>query len=292
MTWNLWGRFGPFKQRTAAIVIVISEIAPDVVLLQECWLDANGAQQCAVLGETLAMHHCSSGGELLFGDWGPTNAVLSRWPIAEQRVIELPALDPTEWGGLALRVLIDGPRGPLLAYCVALDWPPTASMARQHALRHLAGEVVADTAEVKALLVVGGDFNAAPSSDELRMLTGEREPAHPGFVLFDAWTSRRPATAPPGAAAIRGRCQPSCRTDESTICSPVGPVEAASAAPSRAGSPAPHPLPASSHPTITPSGPTCATERGRSEPTTEALVCCRLRKRVRRGVSPNKEAAA
>jgi endonuclease/exonuclease/phosphatase family metal-dependent hydrolase len=34
---------------------------------------------------------------------------------------------------------------------------------------------------------VAGDFNTGPDSDEIRMLTGRRQTARPGFVLFDAW---------------------------------------------------------------------------------------------------------
>ena len=204
MTWNVWGRFGPWEQRAAGILDVIGDLTPDVVLLQESWVDIGGVQQCAMLGEALRMqHHCCSGADTLFGEWGPANAVLSRWPIAEHRVIELPALDPTGWGGLAFRALIDGPRGRLLVYCVALDWPPAASLPRQHALRHLASKVLADTNAVKAPVIVGGDFNAAPGSDELRMLTGECEPAHPGFVLFDAWD-----VADSGAGATWSRTNP------------------------------------------------------------------------------------
>ncbi|MGH3303533.1 MAG: endonuclease/exonuclease/phosphatase family protein [Streptosporangiaceae bacterium] len=192
MTWNVWGRFGPWEQRAAGIRRVIGDSAPDIVLLEESWVDADGRQQSAMLADELEMRHCCSGADLLFGDWGPANAVLSRWPIAEYRVTELPALDPAGWGGLALHVLIDGPRGQLPAYCVALDWPPASSPARQHALRHLAGEIVTDTTEVRAPVIVGGDFNASPGSDELRMLTGECKPAHPGFVLFDAWNVSGP----------------------------------------------------------------------------------------------------
>jgi endonuclease/exonuclease/phosphatase family metal-dependent hydrolase len=203
MTWNVWGRFGPWERRAAGIRRVIGDLAPDVVMLQESWVDGSGLRQCAVLGEGLGMHHCCSGADMLFGDWGPANAVLSRWPIIEHRVTNLPALDPSGWGGVAVRAAIAGPRGPLLVYCVALDWPPTASMLRRHALRHLAAEIIADTTDIRAPVIVGGDFNAAPGSDELRMLTGEREPAHPGFVLFDAWE-----VAGPGDGATWSRANP------------------------------------------------------------------------------------
>ncbi len=35
--------------------------------------------------------------------------------------------------------------------------------------------------------IVGGDFNAPPDADEIRMLTGRSETAAPGFALLDAW---------------------------------------------------------------------------------------------------------
>ena len=36
-------------------------------------------------------------------------------------------------------------------------------------------------------VVVGGDLNAVPDSDEIRMLTGRRTPPQHGLVLTDAW---------------------------------------------------------------------------------------------------------
>ena len=116
MTWNVWGRFGPWEQRERAITAVLRASAPDIVLLQECWCDDAGANQAARLGELLDMHHCFSGG----------NAILSRWPTTDVREHALPALDTAGWGGLALRAVIEGPRRSVLVYCVALDCPPAA----------------------------------------------------------------------------------------------------------------------------------------------------------------------
>ncbi|MCU1360933.1 MAG: hypothetical protein JWN99_2222, partial [Ilumatobacteraceae bacterium] len=36
-------------------------------------------------------------------------------------------------------------------------------------------------------MVVGGDFNAPPDSDEIRMLTGRRAVPIPDLVLSDCW---------------------------------------------------------------------------------------------------------
>jgi endonuclease/exonuclease/phosphatase family metal-dependent hydrolase len=205
MTWNVWGRFGPWQERAAALSRVLRDTEPDVVLLQECWIDESGGDQTAVLAAELGLHHCSGGGELLFGTWGLGNGLLSRWPITDAHCESLPALDPSGWGGIALRAVIDGPRGPILAYSVGLDWPPHASPARQHALGHLADLIMVEQQTTKAPLVVAGDFNAGPDSDEIRMLVGLREPARPGFVLFDAWDA---APEDAGTGATWSRANP------------------------------------------------------------------------------------
>jgi len=36
-------------------------------------------------------------------------------------------------------------------------------------------------------VLMAGDFNAVPDSDEIRMLTGRKEPAIGGLVFTDAW---------------------------------------------------------------------------------------------------------
>ena len=137
-TWNVWGRFGPWQERQRGIVRTMRDLAPDVVLLQESWIDDAGGDQATVLSAELGLVSAVDGGELLFGEWGLCSAVLSRWPISGNAVHRLPALPPSEWGGIAQRAVIDGPRGPILVYNVALDWPPHASAARQHSLRALA----------------------------------------------------------------------------------------------------------------------------------------------------------
>lgn len=188
VTWNTWGRFGPWEARFVAICETLAALKPDIVALQECWIDDTGHTQAAALTEHLDLQHsCHSGGDLMFGSWGLGNAVVSRWPISQHQIYELPALNDGDWGGLALHAVIDGPRGPLTIYSVALDWPPHASASRVHALGHLATIIHENQSTLKSPLVVAGDLNAPPDSDELRMLTGRTTTAVPKFVLFDAW---------------------------------------------------------------------------------------------------------
>jgi endonuclease/exonuclease/phosphatase family metal-dependent hydrolase len=186
LTWNVWGRFGPWQEREAALIGTLEALAPDVVVLQEAWCDRGGEDQAARLAKALGYHGAYGGGTFLAEDWGTGSGLLSRWPIEHHEYREFPASAPDRWGGSALFGRITGPRGMLSAFSVALDWPPPASAVRQASVRHLVSfvHVVAGPAFPTVLC---GDFNAPPDSDELRMLTGRTDAVAPGFALFDAW---------------------------------------------------------------------------------------------------------
>ena len=182
LTWNVWGRFGPWEQREAALVATMHATSPDIIFLQESWVDEGGADQASVLGEQLGLeHHCRSE-----ADGGRANAIISRWPLSDVESHNVPSVDGG-WGGVIVRAVVAGPRRELDAYCVALDWPPQASRVRQDAVRYLAELIDAHQKKTRRGLLVAGDFNASPASDEIRALTGLRETAVPDVVLFDAW---------------------------------------------------------------------------------------------------------
>lgn len=48
-------------------------------------------------------------------------------------------------------------------------------------------QLVDEVASRRHPIIVCGDFNAGPDSDEMRMLTGRSEPPIPGRVFYDAW---------------------------------------------------------------------------------------------------------
>ena len=186
LTWNVWGRFGPWQEREAALIGTLEALAPDVVALQEAWCDRGGQDQATQLAKALGYHGAYGGGTFLAEDWGTGSGLLSRWPIEHHEYREFPASAPDRWGGAALFGRIAGPRGPLSAFSVALDWPPHASAVRQSSVRHLVSFAL-EVAGPAFPTVICGDFNAPPDSDELRMLTGRADTAAPGFALFDAW---------------------------------------------------------------------------------------------------------
>ncbi len=186
LTWNAWGRFGPWEARETALIRTLEALQPDVIALQECWLDRGGGTQAARLAKELGYHAAYGGGTFLAEDWATGSGLLSRWPIERHEYREFPAPAPNVWGGSALFGRITGPRGSLSAFSVALDWPPHASAARQASVRQLVAFVL-EVAGPAFPTIICGDFNAPPDADELRMLTGRAATAAPGFALFDAW---------------------------------------------------------------------------------------------------------
>jgi endonuclease/exonuclease/phosphatase family metal-dependent hydrolase len=181
LTWNVWGRYEPWRDREAAIVATVRDARPDVVVLTEAW--SKGADsQCARLAGPLDLpHHVFSGvpaqedADALSGV-----AVLSRWPIRRESSLDL-------GGARSQYAELSGPRGPVQVYGLVMDaWWFDESRARQDAVRELLTHVDR-TQDERAPLIVAGDFNADPDSDEIRMLTGRTSVPVPGLSFYDAW---------------------------------------------------------------------------------------------------------
>lgn len=199
-TWNVQGREGPWRDRRPVIADALAGAVPDLVALQESWVDDQGSQ-AADLGSLLGLHHVIPGGKDISptASHGPaveqtvprrevpapsSNAVLSRWPIVATHQAALPGRDDEP--GSAFAAEIDGPRGPIaLVSVITGSFRPGQSADRQDQVRALVAFVAG--LPRRALKIVCGDFNAPPDSDEIRMLTGRAEVPVPGQVFYDAW---------------------------------------------------------------------------------------------------------
>ena len=85
VTWNLWGRGGPWEARLAGITSTLVAARPDVVALQEVWEEERGRNQAAVLAEALGFQHVWASRFAIDGV-AVGNAILSRWPIVESEI--------------------------------------------------------------------------------------------------------------------------------------------------------------------------------------------------------------
>lgn len=193
VTWNLWWRFGDDPDaRHHAITAVLATLDPDVVCLQEVHGTDGGGDRAAELGHALGLRvartdHPSHRGET-FG-----NAILSRWPIAEQGQRRLVDASGQPGHRLALWAVLDAPFGRLPAVTTHLAHRFDESELRQRQAAEVL-ELVAelrDAPDTSPPVLVAGDLNAVPDSDELRLLTGRRPPPVPGVVLTDVWPQVR-----------------------------------------------------------------------------------------------------
>jgi endonuclease/exonuclease/phosphatase family metal-dependent hydrolase len=201
LTWNVWGRFGPWERRQAGISAILAEHAPDVVALQEAW-SASEDDQARELAAAAGLRHHRFSGDRLEEGVTSGSAVLSRWPIGTVEPWVLPG--PAGHAGSAVRVDIDGPRGPVRLVNVMLDWPLHHSHVRQEQVTELARRV--RELGRGPLTVVCGDFNAAPDCDEIRMLTGRaagtRTCWHDAWEFAGAGPGHTWSTGNPWAAAV------------------------------------------------------------------------------------------
>jgi endonuclease/exonuclease/phosphatase family metal-dependent hydrolase len=185
VTWNVWGRYGAdCEARQAALEQTLEQTAPDLVCLVEAWRQGDSTQPGRVAARLGLAHHRFVG-EWEQEDWVSGIGFVSRWPVTEPRRRPLRAEDGSGFGE-AVHVAVAGERGSIQLFAVMLDYPLDASGLRQHQVRQLV-EFIAETASRRDLVVVCGDFNAGPDSDEIRMLTGRSAPAAPGMVFYDAW---------------------------------------------------------------------------------------------------------
>jgi endonuclease/exonuclease/phosphatase family metal-dependent hydrolase len=185
LTWNVWGRFGPWEARLDAIAATLAAARADVVTLQEVW-EGDGRNQAAELASALDLFHAYAG---RFTIDGVTigNAVLSRWPIVDVESRTLPAPPELEELRVVLRAAIDGPRGPLQVFTTHLNWRFEQSAVRQEQVRSIAHFVAETDDDGGHPPILAGDMNAVPDADEIRMLTGRAAPPVPGLVFHDAW---------------------------------------------------------------------------------------------------------
>ncbi len=186
VSWNIWWRYGPWQAREPLLLDALKAEDPDIVCLQEVWEDETG-DQATRFGEALGLNAVyGQASERLGVGFG--NAVLSRWPVLASRSIALPDSPGEEGGGsrAVLMVDIDGPRGPFSVVSTHLCWRLHESRWRQRQVESLCDFVARHNLPDFPPLVCG-DFNAPPTSDEIRMMTGEAAVPVEGLFFHDAW---------------------------------------------------------------------------------------------------------
>lgn len=117
------------------------------------------------------------------------NAILSRWPIESHGQVTLPGKDSDAGYRKAVHARVNTPWGAWPFVCTHLNHRFDESAVRVRQVDALA-DLIRDlrgNSDSDLPVIIGGDFNAVPDSDEIRRLTGRTEPRHANLVLSDVW---------------------------------------------------------------------------------------------------------
>jgi len=203
-TWNLWWRFGDHAARAPGIRDELARVDADVVCLQEAWgevgdrapegddgavLDGPGTpgrSQPGDLAEALGLPEWRYAWRRSHEGVAFGNAVLSRHPIVRAEALHLPPGEDLDEQRTALLVVVDTPGGRLTVATTHLNFLWDHSHVRQLQVTAIC-RWLADRREHGAPVVLTGDLNAEPISDEVRMLTGRAAVPVVGLGFHDAW---------------------------------------------------------------------------------------------------------
>lgn len=209
LTLNLWGDRAPLAARLEAAAAGIAALQPDVIMLQEVragdGLTNTAADLAARLGADVgASYACATSGGP--GVWGPGSAageeglaILSAHPVSQvvKHVLPEARADETR---ILLSARVDIRGVPVFVHTTHLHYRLGDGVAREQQV--LAIDELARNAG-EGIHVIGGDFNAAPDTDEIRFMAGKHTlagrravwqdaaPPAPGFT----WARRNPNTA-------------------------------------------------------------------------------------------------
>ena len=191
VTWNLWGRYGPWEARLPVIAENLGAINADILALQEVWEDDTRSQARELAAE-LGCTEPVFAANLERDGARSGNAVLSRWPITRHEVRNLPrrgandAVDEEGEERLCVFAEDRGPARPIQVFSAHLSWSDDHSSIRQAQVADIC-RFVRETRPRPFPAVLCGDLNADPASDEIRMLTGRAASPVPRVVFRDAW---------------------------------------------------------------------------------------------------------
>jgi endonuclease/exonuclease/phosphatase family metal-dependent hydrolase len=184
-TWNVWGRYGSgWEARQAGLEAALAAIEPDLICLIEAW-NHEESSQSERIAKRLKLPYQNFMGDWRQEDWVSGIGLVSRWPMTEPTLRPLRSKDGLGVGH-AVHVTVDGRRGPIELFAVMLDYPLDASAIRQHQVKQLVA-FIEEVASRRDPVILCGDFNADPDSDEIRMLTGRSAVASAGMVFYDSW---------------------------------------------------------------------------------------------------------
>ncbi len=205
-TLNIWNKAGPWAERLPLIRKQLTELSPDVLGLQEALRfvpdeqnppvpspeNCQATEIAAGLGYNVAYGVAADySGGLKFG-----NALLTRYKILDHRTFRLPGADTGETRSM-LYALLETPWGRLPVFVTHLNWKLHHGIVRAKQVVYVAERIMVLAPVESDFLppILMGDFNAAPTADEIRFLRGEHVLDNRSLYFADVWEYAEPASA-------------------------------------------------------------------------------------------------
>ncbi|WP_189962598.1 endonuclease/exonuclease/phosphatase family protein [Streptomyces violascens] len=170
VTLNIWGRGSAWRRRLPLVRNELVRLAPDFVGLQEVWRKGSRCQ-AEQIADALGYHVAYAPAHTALNRATQGNALLSRAPVARYEVLPLPT------PGVEPRSVLCAEVGSTTVLVTHLTWEWEYAHIRQEQVRFLAelAELAAGHAGHGVVLL--GDLNAAPDTDEIRWLTDRMQDA-------------------------------------------------------------------------------------------------------------------
>src|SRR5215212_69261 len=197
-TLNLWGRRGEWNERKRVFVEGLSELAPDLVALQEAVVGDGYDQVADIRGRGYHIVHqtdreAARGGDI---EDGQGISIASRWPLGEVWEPDLNVTPRTEdfaCGTLIAEVFAPEPIGPLLFVNHLPNWQLTFEHERE-LQTVIAARTILETSEGRDSLhvVLAGDLDATPDAASVRFWSGRQSLGGMSVCYRDSWGSTHP----------------------------------------------------------------------------------------------------
>lgn len=188
LTWNLWWKFENFKDREKLIFQELRSIIPDIMCLQEVWVEEDESQAKKIADEFGYFYTYKESFEFDGVKFG--NAIISKYKIlnySSKFFKEVPGKDEKK---LFIHAEIDYKDTILNIICTHLNYKYEHQQVRQSQVIELM-DYISELKNSEFPVILCGDFNADPISDEIRTITGHKQPVS-DVVLRDAWMITNP----------------------------------------------------------------------------------------------------
>ena len=188
LTWNLWWKFENFKDREKLIFQELRSLIPDIMCLQEVWVEEDESQAKKIADEFGYFYTYKESFEFDGVKFG--NAIISKYKIvnySSKFFTEVPGKDEKK---LFIHAEIDYKDTILNIICTHLNYKYEHQQVRQSQVTELMG-YISELKNSEFPVILCGDFNADPISDEIRTITGHKQPVS-DVVLRDVWMITNP----------------------------------------------------------------------------------------------------